>query len=52
MKFSDFDIDGLVKQAVENQVSITINIEPDHSELHIEPWKPFEYQCPYKTEDK
>ena len=33
-----------------NEVHMTF--EPDRTTIEVMPWKPFEYQCPYKKEEK
>ena len=42
------DLDYFFKKAVEEKCEITINYTPENVEIHIEPWKPFEYRCPYE----
>lgn len=33
---------------IENgKVALCVNLYPDNIEVRIEPWKPFEYACPY-----
>ena len=41
------NLDELIDKVVREKISVTINIEPDRTEIQIEPWKPFEYHCPY-----
>lgn len=37
------------KQAYnEHQMCTEIEIYPDYFKVRFEPWKPFEYTCPYK----
>lgn len=37
-----------IKAVVEKKISISIEITPECESIKIEPWKPFEYTCPYK----
>lgn len=37
-----------IKAAVEKKIAISIEITPECENIKIEPWKPFEYNCPYK----
>ena len=49
---SDFlrsTIDEVVKRVYEeHQICAEIEIYPDYFKIRFEPWKPFEYTCPYK----
>lgn len=40
-------VEQLVKAVVENQVEVSIDIEPDRCEIRLEPWRPMRMQCPY-----
>ena len=40
-------VEQLVKAVVENKVEASIEIEPDRSEIRLEPWRPMRMQCPY-----
>lgn len=48
MKLNDIDIDYLVRKSAEEKCEITISCSPDGEEIHIAPWKPFEYKCPHE----
>lgn len=37
-----------IKAVVEKKITIHIEITPEYENIQIEPWKPFEYTCPYK----
>ena len=37
-----------IKAVVEKKIAISIEITPECESIKIEPWKPFEYNCPYK----
>lgn len=37
-----------IKAVVEKKITIHIEITPEYESIQIEPWKPFEYTCPYK----
>lgn len=43
-------LDELIDKVVHDKISVTINVEPDRAEIQIEPWKPFEYHCPYNKD--
>lgn len=49
---SDFlrsTIDEIVKRVYEeHQICAEIEVYPDYFKIRFEPWKPFEYMCPYK----
>lgn len=40
-------VERLVRAVVENQVEASIEIEPDRTEIRLEPWRPMRMQCPY-----
>ena len=42
-------IDEAVKRVYEeHQICAEIEVYPDYFKIRFEPWKPFEYTCPYK----
>ena len=41
------DIEELVKRVVAEKIEVQITIEPDRTEINIQPWKPYEMKCPY-----
>ena len=42
-------IEEIVKQVYEeHQGCAEIEVYPDYFKIRFEPWKPFEYTCPYK----
>ncbi len=43
-------LDELIDKVVHDKISVAINVEPDRAEIQIEPWKPFEYHCPYNKD--
>lgn len=51
--FKTIDLDKLVKYAVEEvkreKIEAEITITPTEINLKFNPWKPFEYSCPYKN---
>ena len=46
--FENIDFNGLIEKASKNKCEITVSCEPTRTEITIQPWKPFEYSCPYK----
>ena len=48
--FKWVNLGELIDRVVRERISITINVEPDRAEIQIEPWKPFEYHCPYRKD--
>lgn len=44
---TDFDIYEMIEAVKTQQVEIQITLEPDRTEINIQPWKPFKMQCPY-----
>ena len=41
------DINALVDRVVADKVEVQITIEPERTEVNIQPWKPYEMKCPY-----
>ena len=41
------DFNELIEKATKERCEITIVYEPDRTEVTIQPWKPFQYSCPY-----
>ena len=41
------DILALARMVVEDKIEVQITIEPDRTEVNIQPWKPYEMKCPY-----
>ena len=41
------DIEALVRRVVEDKIEVQITIEPDRTEINIQPWIPSEMKCPY-----
>ena len=51
MKISDYLSEILhdsMNAVAEKQIAINIEITPEYESIKIEPWRPFEYTCPYK----
>ena len=36
-----------IDEIVDKKIEVSMTITPDNVEVHIEPWKPVEYSCPY-----
>lgn len=47
--FEDIDFNKLIEKASKEKCEITILCEPDRTEITIQPWEPFSYACPYKS---
>lgn len=45
----DINFDELIEKVIKNRCEVSINIEPDRTEITIQPWKPFTYSCPFKN---
>lgn len=41
----------LIEKAAKENCEITISIEPGRTEITVQPWKPFSYNCPYGGKD-
>lgn len=41
------DFDELIRRVKTDSLEITITVEPDRTEISIQPWKPYEMRCPY-----
>ena len=39
---------SLATLAAETKSEINIELTPERTTINIAPWKPFEYQCPYR----
>ena len=53
-QFCSIDIFEMIEAAKTQQVEITITMEPERTEITVQPWRPYEMQCPYdkgKKED-
>lgn len=37
-----------IDEVMDKKIAVSMTIMPDNVEVHIEPWKPFEYACPYR----
>lgn len=46
----DLESINILLKFVKEGNEVHINYEPDRTTIDIMPWKPFEYQCPYKKE--
>lgn len=46
------DINALIDRVVSENVEINVTIQPDRTEVNIQPWKPFEMKCPYDNGKK
>ena len=44
------DIDSLIERVRMEQVEIEIEATPEEQRVTIRPWRPFEYQCPYRSD--
>ena len=42
------NLNELIEKAVTEKCEITITADAEKIEIKLEPWKPFEYNCPYK----
>ena len=41
------DFNELIEKATKERCEITVIYEPDKTEITIQPWKPFQFSCPY-----
>lgn len=46
------DIDELIERVIKDEVEIELNVEPDRQQIIIRPWRPFEYNCPYREKEE
>ena len=46
-RLDTIDFNELIEKATKERCEITIVYEPDRTEVTIQPWKPFQYSCPY-----
>ena len=45
--FDKIDFNELIEKATKEHCEITVIYEPNRTEITIQPWKPFQYACPY-----
>lgn len=43
----EIDFNNLIEKATKEQCEITVAYELNRIEITIQPWKPFQYNCPY-----
>lgn len=41
------DFNELIEKATKERCEITVVYELDKIEINIQPWKPFQFSCPY-----
>jgi hypothetical protein len=41
------DIDKMIEAVKEKSVEITVTMEPDRTEISVQPWRPYRPTCPY-----
>lgn len=41
------DFNALIDRVKDDKIEITITIEPDRTEITMQPWKPYRMTCPY-----
>ena len=46
------DINKLIDRVVSEKIEIQVTMEPDRTEITIQPWKPYEIKWPYGMESK
>lgn len=47
VKAGKLDIDKMVSRVIQDQREVEIEMTPEGYRVSIQPWKPFEYKCPY-----
>lgn len=47
----NINFNDLIEKANKEKCEVTISYEPTRTEVSIQPWKPFEYNCPYSNKD-
>lgn len=40
-------IEMLIDRVVKDHIEVHIEVTPENTTIEIQPWKPFEYRCPY-----
>ena len=43
------DFNELIEKAAKERCEITVVYELDKIEINIQPWKPFQFSCPYAS---
>lgn len=46
------DIFEMIEAVKTQQVEITVTMEPDRTEITVQPWRPYRMACPYATEQE
>ena len=46
-KLCRIDINEMIEIVKEKPVEITITMEPDRTEISVQPWRPYRPTCPY-----
>jgi len=39
--------EAILSRVKDEKVRVSVTWEPGHTELSVEPWEPFEMECPY-----
>lgn len=48
--YADLTMQGLAEIACELEVEISVVFTKEEKTISIQPWRPFEYKCPFGTE--
>ena len=46
----NIDIFEMIEAVKTQQIEITVTMEPDRTEICVQPWRPYKPYCPYATE--
>lgn len=49
-QLQSIDIFEMIEAVKTQQVEITVTMEPDRTEITVQPWRPYRMACPYAKE--
>lgn len=47
IQISDETFEMLINRVIKDQIEVHLEFTPENTTIEIQPWKPFEYKCPY-----
>lgn len=47
IQISDELFEMLINRVIEDKIEVHLEFTPENTTIEIQPWKPFEYKCPY-----
>lgn len=50
IQISDEMFEMLINKVIKDKIEVHLEFTPENTIIEIQPWKPFEYRCPYVGE--